>query len=421
MDGFNNDQKLAATITPPVNPSMGSRTLLWRVLKKKTSEAPSAVTNQVNKVAMSADLMGPSPVKNCSISCIIAVDSCNYPVKEVKIFLLKIKQERFKFEPLNGYMLKKWILFVTFAALLAACKSKKARVPGEEPVDPSDFIELFEVGKIPYEIFDSTLTRKENDSFLVSYKVFTRFVPDSILVPAFGKNQKLKIYPLKRVEVEEGHYLFAKVIAGNKRVGYIISFNTENEYTGSMPLLQLDANPLTQQVSGVDRRLSIYKNVYLRGKDGSISEGKEVFIHSAEAGGFMLIMTDALDDRMREIINPIDTFSKKNKYSGDYIKDKTNMVSIRDARPGRFNFYIHINKLEGTCTGELKGEAIYKSANLGIYQQPGDPCSLQFSFTNNSINIKELQACGNRRGVKCSFDGYFPKKKETKPKVTRKK
>ena len=54
MAGFNNDQKLAATITPPVKPSMASKIARCIVLKKKTNEAPAAVTNQVNVVAINA-------------------------------------------------------------------------------------------------------------------------------------------------------------------------------------------------------------------------------------------------------------------------------------------------------------------------------------------------------------------------------
>src|SRR5687767_771789 len=70
MAGFNNDQKLAATITPPVKPSIGSNTLRLRVLKKNTREAPKAVTNQVNVVAISAALTGPIPSKKDTIESI---------------------------------------------------------------------------------------------------------------------------------------------------------------------------------------------------------------------------------------------------------------------------------------------------------------------------------------------------------------
>ncbi len=46
----------------------------------------------------------------------------------------------------------------------------------------------------------------------------------------------------------------------------------------------------------------------------------------------MLIMTDALDDKVTELTNPIDTFSRKQKYTADYGRGKMNLVSIRDGR-----------------------------------------------------------------------------------------
>ena len=49
--GFNNDQKLAAIITPAPNPSMQFNILLSTVLKKNTKAAPSAVIAHVNIVA----------------------------------------------------------------------------------------------------------------------------------------------------------------------------------------------------------------------------------------------------------------------------------------------------------------------------------------------------------------------------------
>ena len=43
IPGANKLQKLAATITPPVKPSIPSKTALFMDLKKKTNEAPKAV------------------------------------------------------------------------------------------------------------------------------------------------------------------------------------------------------------------------------------------------------------------------------------------------------------------------------------------------------------------------------------------
>ncbi len=43
-------------------------------------------------------------------------------------------------------------------------------------------------------------------------------------------------------------------------------------------------------------------------------------------------MTDALEDKVTELLNPIDTFLRKHKYAADYGSGKLNLVSIRDGR-----------------------------------------------------------------------------------------
>jgi hypothetical protein len=58
MAGARRLQKLAATITPPVNPNVPSKKVLFIVLKKKTQDAPIAVKAQVNNVAKNAPWTG---------------------------------------------------------------------------------------------------------------------------------------------------------------------------------------------------------------------------------------------------------------------------------------------------------------------------------------------------------------------------
>jgi len=56
--GSNNDQKLAAIITPAAKPNIEFKIFSFIDLKKKTIAAPSAVTNQVNRVAINASNTG---------------------------------------------------------------------------------------------------------------------------------------------------------------------------------------------------------------------------------------------------------------------------------------------------------------------------------------------------------------------------
>ena len=156
--------------------------------------------------------------------------------------------------------------------------------------------------------------------------------------------------------------------------------------------------------------------------DGSLSEGKDAYVFNSETKSFMLIMTDALDEKPAEVINPIDTFSRKNKYSADYVKNKKDYISIRDARkPGKVLFFVHFEKNNGECTGELKGEAALTSSNTAVYSAGGDPCVLQFTFSSSSVTMKEVEGCGSRRGLRCLFEGNYPRKKEIKAKQSKKK
>jgi len=320
--------------------------------------------------------------------------------------------------------MSRYIIFLLAALyLLPGCGSKKKpSLSGTDEVVISDFIESFELIEPPLEIADTTLNKKEKDSLLIANKIFVQFVPDSVLTKVFGKNAKPKIYVGKRIEIEKEKYLFAKAITAEKKASIVLCFGKDDKFKAYLPLLVPDANPATSQVSGLDRRLSFYKTVVLKKPDGSVAEGKEAYSYDREIGQFILIMTDPLDDRVQEVINPIDTLPKKNRFSADYVKDKMNIVSIRDDRKaGKLNFFIHFDKNNGECSGELKGIATMTSANTAVYSQPGDACSLQFNFSQSSVSLKELEACGAHRGVKCSFDGSFPRKKEVKPKTPAKR
>ena len=303
--------------------------------------------------------------------------------------------------------------------LFTGCgNKKKPSLSGTDEVGISDFIESFELINPPYEVTDTDLNKKEKDSLLIADKIFAQFVPDSVLTKIFGKNAKPKIYMGKRVMIEKEMYLFTKAITTDKKTLLVLCFDKENKFKAYLPLLVQDNDPATTQVSGLDRRLSFYKTISMKRPDGSSAEGKEAFSYDEEVGQFLLIMTDPLDDRVQEVINPIDTFARKNKFSADYPKDKMNLVSIRDdSKAGRINFFIHFDRNEGECTGELKGVAKITSANTAVYEQPGDACSIQFNFSPSSVTLKEIQACGAHRGVKCSFDGSYPRKKESKQKT----
>lgn len=289
---------------------------------------------------------------------------------------------------------------------------------GDEPVEVNDFINFFPESPFPYQFADTSLSKKDNDSLLISYKVFTQFVPDSFLTHVFGTKTKPKLYPMARVKGDET-YLFAKAVGGSKKAAFVLAFDKDKKFITAMPVLQPDQSAATQQSVSIDSRYNLYKNLIRKNADGTTSDGKDVFILNNESKSFMLIMTDALEDKVTELINPIDSFARKQKFTADYGSGKMNLVSIRDGRKkGMITFFIHFEKDNGNCTGELKGEAKMISNTMAEYKEAGQPCSIQFNFTSSSVTIKELGGCGSSRGLRCSFDGVYPRKKEVKTKST---
>lgn len=301
---------------------------------------------------------------------------------------------------------------------LLACKhKKKVTLSGDEPVIVSDFIEFFQPFGLPFQYADTALARTEKDSLLVGYKIFNQFVPDSVLGKIYGKGARPRIYALGKLPVAKAEtYLLVKTVHNEKRALLVLAFDKKDKYLASFTALRPDMSAATTQSLSVDRRYTFTKTVFRRNPDASFSEGKDVYVLNESARQFTLIMTDALEDRPTELINPIDTLLRKHKWSADYARDKMNLVSIRDGRrPDRLSFFIHFEKDNGACTGELKGEAFIRGNNRAEYRVDGDPCKLIFLFNSGSVTLKEQEGCGAHRGLKCSFNATYPRKKEAKP------
>lgn len=323
----------------------------------------------------------------------------------------------------------KWTKYIAYALmilLVLACKKKKktTTLTGDDPVEVSDFIAFFQPLKLPFQYADSSLQKqkKENDSVMINYGILTQFVPDSVFTKIYGKNAKPKVYAMgKAIGPNKEIYLVVKTVLPNKKAVYVLGFHKSEEFAAALPALRPDQDVATQQVLNIDKRFTITKTMLRKNKDGSLSEGKDVYAFDANSKIFYLVMTDALEDRPTELINPIDTLQKTHKWAGDYSNGKMNLVSIRDGRrPGEINFYFHFDKNNSTCTGEIKGEAVIRSNNTAEYSRPGDPCKLKFTFSSSSVTIKELEGCGSYRPLNCSLDGSFAKKKEVKTKKSSK-
>jgi hypothetical protein len=255
----------------------------------------------------------------------------------------------------------------------------------------------------------------------LSSKLIGRFVPDSVFARDFPKGSHPRFHALGRVSAaSRERYLFVKAAGGGRQSVYLLCFDEKDSFRAALALLP--PTPVTNGFAegGMDRRYSIIQNRFRRGADGQYQYRKNVFVFN-NAGMFTLILTESNEPvANREPYNPLDTLPRRNKLSADYRRDRYNIVSIRDSRhANRLAFFVHFEQDNGECTGELKGEAELVKPNLALYHDAGDHCELEFSFSGNAVSIRELQGCGNHRGIKCFFDGSFTRRKETpKPKAS---
>ncbi|MEO5684779.1 MAG: hypothetical protein ABIQ88_19210 [Chitinophagaceae bacterium] len=320
--------------------------------------------------------------------------------------------------------MKKWMLILLLPLLVMACKGKKKQLTDAEGITVTDFIEFFEEVKPPFTVADSTFDKKKTDTASINNKTFTSFVPDTLLHGIYGKNTKLRIYPLGKVIAKNNDtYLLIKTISASQKAAWILVFNKDNKFVAGMPLLVLDNNPATAQTAVMDNKFSITTNRQYKATDGKTMYKKAAYAYISSAEAFALILTESNEtETKKELLNPIDTLARKNKLAGDYLQNKLNMVSVRDSKkPGELLFFIHFEKDEGGCRGELKGEAKIVSPTKAVYRQPGDQCVLEMSFAGNTVTLKE-DGCGSHRDIKCFFEGRFVRKppakipvKSTKP------
>ena len=316
-------------------------------------------------------------------------------------------------------MRSSWFLLVV---LLSACGGKRTATGSSSPTNIDEFFNLFPTIKLPHTLSDNDLLKIKNDS-AIAYDVFTSFVSDTLFSKTFGEGVKPKIYADGKVSVKKGEtYVFIKTSSGNKKIAFVLAFDKQKQYKAALPLIVSDTDPATTQSSTMDARYTISINSQRKKPNGDLGYKKAAYVFN-NIGVFTLILTESNDDLAStgEVINPLDTLPRRNRLAGDYIVDKRNFISIRDGRnPNQLRFFIHFEKAKGTCKGELRADAIIERPNVAVYRESGDPCVLEFNFTNSSVSIKELEGCGNYRDIKCFFEGSYPRKKE-KPKSTRAK
>ncbi len=308
-------------------------------------------------------------------------------------------------------------VILILAFFIYACNSNKNTTTDEDedtgPFNYTRFTNAFTEASTPYQLTDSNLYNNK-DTVTLKTLSLSGFTPDSVTTRFLG-NQNIKYYRQAKISAPNGEtYFVIRGEAGKKKSALVAVFDN-GKFTASFPFLLADTDPKTSHVSTIDNSFSISRIVTRKLPHDIIDETKDVYAYNKDLKQFSLIMIDQMGDRPSEMINPIDTLPRSHKWAGDYLKNKNNIVSVRDGRyENEIRFFIHINKNESGCIGEVKGTALISSSVTAVYREGGDPCVLELRFTGNSVALKELEGCGNHRGLNCPFEGNFTKKKQPK-------
>ena len=308
--------------------------------------------------------------------------------------------------------MKKVFALVFINILFFCCKNSNNE---NKPLTATDFLKFYKPLNLPASIADSGLTGIGDTSTITS-AVFTHFIPDSAVEQILSsKISKYIIHPAGIIHLKTTDYLVTKFVSD--KIIKLVVFVLDNKHQYKTALLLLDNHNIDKyhySVSITNEPAFIIRKEKT-GNDNELLYSRNGYSFNATTNSFAEVMNDSNEDKLSAVINPVDTFARLNKLSGDYTTDKKNFISVRDGKNlNTYIFFIHFEKNNGTCIGELKGEMNLTDENNAIYQESGDPCVIHFKFSNAALKVKEEGNCGNYRGITCPFDFTFKKQKNKK-------
>ena len=310
-----------------------------------------------------------------------------------------------------------WLAALCF---IVACSEEKTDLSGNTPIKINDFNKVFKTVSLPINISDTNLT-KVRDTIEIGAKALAQFVPDSVIEKIIPeKDKKAILYPLLKIEKETEYYLMLNVHHPKKEEIAVVVFSKKNAYLDYKIITQFLLEQKGSKNYG--KSVSINREPTFLVEENKMDE-ENVLIYEKNGWAFTenhfrLIYFDSnKKPESKTIINPIDTLAINNIYSGDYARDAKNFISLRDFTgvANKYQFFMHFEKKEGTCIGELKGLLSFNK-NQATFTEKGDPCIIHFTINGQIIKIKEDGNCGNHRNMTCYFNDSYDKKRKPKKK-----
>jgi hypothetical protein len=295
---------------------------------------------------------------------------------------------------------------------LLSCGERRADLSTAVDLAPGEFVRSFPELPLPWSLTEDALSRKPADSTRINDALVRRFVPDSVFRRDFRKSDRPRFHALGRIPVKEGEtYVLVRASAGPRTAAYLLCFDRDDSFRVSMTVMRIPGEARYRNEFAMDRRHVMSKVRSRTGRDGQSLYRKDAWVYNT-AGVFTLVLTESNEPvETEQVYNPIDTLPARRPLSGDYRLSKSDFISIRDGRSDkRLLFFLHMERNEGACSGELRGELDLVRPGLAQYNRADDHCMLEFAFRGNTLTVRELEACGNHRSVRCAFSGTYRRK-----------
>ncbi|MBM3441605.1 MAG: hypothetical protein FJX89_02770 [Bacteroidetes bacterium] len=314
-------------------------------------------------------------------------------------------------KPINSVMAWNRFPVLLFFWTLLSCVEKRANLAIDQDLAPRQFVGSFPEIPLPWTLTEAMLSSKPGDSLLINQALVKRYIPDSVYKKHFRRAEHPRFHIIGRISVKEGEtYILVRASYRSTVLAYLLCFDLTDSFRVSKPVLQLPVDARYKNEFSVDRRHVMSKIRSRTGRDGQLTYRKDAWVYNT-AGVFTLVLTESNEPIDEEVYNPIDTFPATRPLSGDYRLSARDFLSIRDGHSDkRLTFFLHMERKEWACTGELRGELNLVTPTLAHYDRADDHCILEFSFRRNAVTVRELSACGNRRSVRCTFSGTYRRK-----------
>lgn len=303
----------------------------------------------------------------------------------------------------------KQILVAFFIIALISCHNKKSNLK-KDLYKAETFFDTFRALRFPYNAVDTSIGSR-TDTTVIPLDVLKKYLPDTVNNKILADNS-ITAHPVGRIDVTSNRYILLALQKNNKTSWYVLTFNTQNKFLAYMPLLNSQYDDDYRHSLSINQEPTFTLGKTKKDNKDNALYTNEGFAYDAATKQFMLVINDTNENlpESDKIYVPIDTLAKTFPFSGNYQKDKHNILVLRDgSRSNEYLFFYHFDKTDDdpNAKGEIKGKLRMVSETSAIYQQGGDPCVIDFNFKDKKIHVKEEGNCANYRGSNVQFDDTF--------------